>query len=449
MLNVANLEFLTETILRAIINECTLQKNYSKLIHILGSVFFDPEALMKSFLVESDVLTKEDIRSMETDQDKDTDEQESKHSDEEDDDSDGEVTVHTGASFEVSGSGTAMEIEREPSSKSAGCGGSSTEEEMTTLDFESVRRAFSELFAIPDVPFQPALINAITYLSRTVETDLRSYNQFARNPNYINIFLIVMEIPALDSLEFLENATPQFCKTLGLLPVTRQAQLARMWSTFSGERLRRMVNVVQQLITVRVITNQWTRTYVVNDDDGITSAAKLMKILYYASIVGGRTDPPRVLAAERALDDDSSENLQELLQHGAIGHHEHKEKQPPKDDPLGRALNVRPVDCREPLVALEEFVNESLSDAIEMDKDYTYYKAESAGKFTFMQHAFLLTTAVKNMGMYFDNRIRMMSERRASMLQNIVNGGPMSAMPYLRLRIRRDHIIDDALINVC
>ncbi len=40
----------------------------------------------------------------------------------------------------------------------------------------------------------------------------------------------------------------------------------------------------------------------------------------------------------------------------------------------------------------------------------------------------------------------MMNERRSSILQSLVHGAPTT--PYLRLRIRRDHIIDDALVSV-
>jgi ubiquitin-protein ligase E3 A len=62
-----------------------------------------------------------------------------------------------------------------------------------------------------------------------------------------------------------------------------------------------------------------------------------------------------------------------------------------------------------------------------------------------MHYPFILTPATKMMGLYFDNRIRMYSERRISILQS-VTGQPSN--PYLRLKVRRDHIIDDALVEV-
>lgn len=84
-----------------------------------------------------------------------------------------------------------------------------------------------------------------------------------------------------------------------------------------------------------------------------------------------------------------------------------------------------------------------------MDKDFANYKRDGDNvandKFTFMKYAFVLTPATKILGLYFDNRIRMYSERRLSILQTVV-GQPTN--PYLRLKVRRDHIIDDALVEV-
>lgn len=67
-----------------------------------------------------------------------------------------------------------------------------------------------------------------------------------------------------------------------------------------------------------------------------------------------------------------------------------------------------------------------------MDKDFAYYKSENPMKFSFMNYAFILTPATKTLGLYYDNRIRMYSERRMSFLQTVV-GQPTN--PYLRLKV--------------
>ena len=111
-------------------------------------------------------------------------------------------------------------------------------------------------------------------------------------------------------------------------------------------------------------------------------------------------------------------------------------------------LNIKPLDCRTPLIDWEDFVNEPLCDVLEMDKDYANYKMGRTETFTFMKHPFILTTAAKSLGLSYDNRIRMLEERRASFLQSFMGGAPLM-MPYLKLSIRRDHVIDDALVSVC
>jgi ubiquitin-protein ligase E3 A len=142
----------------------------------------------------------------------------------------------------------------------------------TSIDVESMRRSFTELYSIPDAPFQSLLVNAIVFLSRTLETDLRSSNLLSRRDEYVNLFLIIMEIPALGSPEFLEAALPQFCKTVGLLSDRIQARLVRIWSTYDVQHLTMMVGSIQQLITVKIVSDYQSpeTPKSVHDDDALT-----------------------------------------------------------------------------------------------------------------------------------------------------------------------------------
>lgn len=105
-------------------------------------------------------------------------------------------------------------------------------------------------------------------------------------------------------------------------------------------------------------------------------------------------------------------------------------------------------DCRKPLIPWEEFYNEPLSEQLETDRGFVHSHrgASNSKEFSFLAHAFVLTPAVKALGLYYDNRIRMYSERHLSVIQMLVGGAP--ANPYLRLNVRRDHLIDDALHRV-
>lgn len=402
--------YLTEEKLHNIIELCKAEKedNWSLLKSTLYSVFENEHALQQSFRRElSPPTSKEELRAMEVDLDKDTDDNVSES------DSADDVTV-------------------------------SVKDSELTLDITSLRRSYKELFSIPDVPFQDVLVNALVYLSKNMELQMKYQSPYEKDPNFLNIFMIVLEIPILFNPEFIDSATPRFCRVTGMLPIAAQAKLAKMWSRFPIGWLKDLLHGLQQLITVKCITTEWSRSYVVNDNIDITGAVKVMKILYYASLLGGRLDSPELLETERTMMSEMEASLNELYQ-GAIGR-DHKERNPPREDPLAKELGVDALCCRFPLLESGDFVNEPLSDVIEMDKDYTYYKAESQDRFTFMTHSFILTTAVKNLGLYYDNRIRMIEERRSSILQSFLNGG--LHMPYLKLRIRRDHIIDDALVNV-
>jgi ubiquitin-protein ligase E3 A len=186
----------------------------------------------------------------------------------------------------------------------------------------------------------------------------------------------------------------------------------------------------------------------------------LLKILYYANALGGQwetyisgfdasnaeTDAADALSLEDSDDlrdidgPDALVSLAHLLEGG-------RRRRQTWDDPLRRILDIHLADCRKPLIPPEEFINEPLSEIVEMDKDFIHYTATLEGDFhfTFMLHPFVLTPVVKHVAMYFDSRIRMMNERRAAMLQGL--WGDVST-PHLRLRVRRDHLVDDALVNV-
>lgn len=62
-----------------------------------------------------------------------------------------------------------------------------------------------------------------------------------------------------------------------------------------------------------------------------------------------------------------------------------------------------------------------------------------------MLYSFILTPATKILALYYDNRIRMYSERRQSIYHTQAGQPPN---PYLKLRVRRDQIIDDALVEL-
>ncbi|XP_023379652.1 ubiquitin-protein ligase E3A [Pteropus vampyrus] len=291
-----------------------------------------------------------------------------------------------------------------------------------------------------------AFLNALVYLSPNVECDLTYHNVYSRDPSYLNLFVIVMENRNLHSPEYLEMALPLFCKAMSKLPLAAQGKLVRLWARYSADQIRRMMETFQQLITYKVISNEFNNRNLVNernlvnDDDAIVAASKCLKMVYYANVVGGEVDTGH----NEEDDDEPAPESSELTLQELLGE-ERRNKKGPRVDPLETELGVKTLDCRKPLIPFEEFVNEPLNDVLEMDKDYTFFKVETENKFSFMTCPFILNAVTKNLGLYYDNRIRMYSERRITVLYSLVQGQQLN--PYLRLKVRRDHIIDDALVR--
>lgn len=293
---------------------------------------------------------------------------------------------------------------------------------LTNVDINAVRRCYAALFKTGDSSVENSLINSLSALAPTLEMELR-YKSPSSDPNFLNQFVIIMENTMLQSPEYLDQALPSFLKATALLPIKMQATLVRIWAQFSCGDIRRMVETLQQLITYQVLTGpSTTNSSPVQDDEAIVAATKVMKLLYCASVLGGTFDE----AYGNSQDGANASN----------GH----------NDPLLKELDTEVLDCRKPLLKFEEFINEALNDQIEMERDFTHFKSDSQSRFAFLKYNFILSTTTKSMGFYFDNRVRMYSERRLTLLYSLVRG--QQAMPYLRLKVRRDHIIEDALVSV-
>lgn len=80
-----------------------------------------------------------------------------------------------------------------------------------------------------------------------------------------------------------------------------------------------------------------------------------------------------------------------------------------------------------------------------MDDDYQTWRENGNDKFSFMSHSFILTPSTKTLGLYYDNRIRMYENRRFCLIQTLI-GQPTH--PYLKVKVRREHVVQDALVEV-
>uniref|UniRef100_A0A671R7F6 HECT-type E3 ubiquitin transferase n=1 Tax=Sinocyclocheilus anshuiensis TaxID=1608454 RepID=A0A671R7F6_9TELE len=336
-----DLNYLTEEKVYEILSLCSETEDYSPLIRVIGRVFSSAESLVQSFR-KAKQHTKEELKSLQAkDEDKDEDEKET-----------------------ASGSSTAMEVEPEASASSAD-GPSHGENNVQKLgpievsvDIEAVRRVYDRLLSNEKI--EAAFLNALVYLSPNVECDLTYHNVYAADSNYLNVFIIVMENINLHSPEYLEIALPQFCKAMSKLPLPALAKLARLWSQYSADQIRRLVETFQQLITYTVISNEFSSDNLVNEDDGVVAATKCLKIVYYANVLGGDLD----MGHNEEEDDEPIPESSELTLQELLGE-ERRNKKGPRVDPLETELGIRTSDCRKPLIPFEEFVlYQSLKDLL-------------------------------------------------------------------------------------
>ncbi|CAH2091795.1 unnamed protein product [Euphydryas editha] len=398
----ANGSVLTEERVYEICDECLQTKNPEPLVRALGEAFTQPTILSKCFQrkvnqsdignVEKKKLGKESEAMCSSDPDKDVD--------------------------SVTGPG---------------------------LDVASCQRAFQYLTKVPSEYYSSAFVVVLTTLAENIEIDLRITKKMSME-DVVYCFVIAFEVPDLGCNDYLEIALPALCHAAQHLSVKAQAKLARLWGQHCKESLRHILETIQQLITLRVISTNYSRHFQVQDDETVTMATKLMKILYYANMLAGVIEPnlreePIVLTNQLDPLGDALDHLYPLSSMKTF-----KGTQP--EDPLATELDVNLLDVRKPYLPFEEFYNEPLSDTIEMDIDLANCKTDlsNAGKkFSFLKYPFILTPATKSLGLYYENRIRMYSERRVSLLHAVVGAAP--PMPFLRLKVRRSHIIDDALVE--
>jgi ubiquitin-protein ligase E3 A len=201
-------------------------------------------------------------------------------------------------------------------------------------------------------------------------------------------------------------------------------------------------------------------------NEGVTGAVGFLRLIYYASILGGRMDPQAQIDRERemerqeikffedtvALEESSGENS--LFMEGSSPLTAHR-----TGDPLEELLNTRAIDCREPKIPLEQFVNELANEHIDIQHDYVEYAQlvqylETAATtvhppknkkhfFSYLAHPFFLVLGKKNLGLYYDNKIKMMRERRNNIMMSLIEG--RMPTPYFKIRLTRQNLLFDAL----
>uniref|UniRef100_A0A1I8N8Z9 Ubiquitin-protein ligase E3A n=1 Tax=Musca domestica TaxID=7370 RepID=A0A1I8N8Z9_MUSDO len=509
-----NVEYLNEQILDELIEECTKYNSYDRLIHAINEVYCSVKKLSRSFkrpplvkLASSTAnasklqeilgkspqeLKKEDLRTLEGEHDKDEDSTCIDADDDEDDEHGAAADPESMNDIRPeSGSSNSMDIGMEQTSSNntdaatsaegagAGGGGGDRIEPMdeddgsvdlddivvmtqscdTQVDLESLRRVKKKLYGLNNNAVGEALNNNIIILAESIK-----YGRFYDWEKILHCFVICFDMATTTSnryadLEYLERSMPKLCQAAQTMPFKAQARLARIWSVHCKDQLQSFVQCCQQLITLQVIMDEDT----VQENSDVIAVTKVLKIAFYASLLAGEIDTYSRSNRDTTTKESSEDPDAASGSAGGSAANNYDDGMFVYfpyysfcEDDLEKELGISCMDCRIPLVPLEEFYNEPLSDAIQMDRDYLSYKnlsldlAGEGNHFSFMLYSFILTPATKVIALYYDSRIRMYSERNSSLysLFNYLGDGNDVLRPDLKLKVRRDNIVNDALIGL-
>lgn len=295
----------------------------------------------------------------------------------------------------------------------------------TQVNIDDVEESYRLLFEMDNASIENAVINAFISLGASTELELRTKNDDKKN-DHVNQFVIFFLNPNLQGPEYFSSALPAVIRAASYLPVHLQLRLVQIWSSVGHTRLKHIVDVLHQFITLEILTHSGSNVFLFHDDVDIVAAVKCMRLAFLASVFGGKFENvPSYTGA-------SNVTLPSLY----------------ATDELISQLNLDILGCREPLVAYDDFVNEVLNEKMDMSRDFTNFKYGEP-RFSFLNYPFLLNTANKSLGLYYDNRVRMYSERRLTAFLTLMHGSIEGLhSPYLRLKVRRDHLIEDALVRV-
>ncbi|KAH8322791.1 hypothetical protein KR059_005935, partial [Drosophila kikkawai] len=479
----------------ALYEQCRAADSYDRICHAIGDVFSFVDRLSKSFVRSAEpaassslqelldnppeALNKEQLRMLEGEHDKDEDCTQKEEEEAAGGDSEaacsGEVVVVRETEAETEDEDVPM---AQPEADSQAEGEDKSQSSDTMVDFQGLRRVQRLLFGCQTRAITEKLTTSVIQLAEWVQYmrpdwekvihclvicfDLATNSEFYKLNTLIlnNLHLITANNSVVD-IDYLDRALPKLCQAAASMPVPAQARLARIWAAHCPDQLQTLVAACQQQITLQVLLDEES----MRENGSIIGMTKVLKIVFYANILASELELPscRIPLEDRAETPATSSSSSGPVEDDLFVYSSVHQPHMPKfaEDQLEKALQVSAIDCRRPLVPLEEFYNEALSENIQMHHDYLSYKtlamesemgSGQTNYFSFMLYAFILTPATKVDALYYDSRMRMYSERYSSLYSMLNNfgqdGQDGTPRPDLKLTVRRDQLINDALIGL-
>jgi len=97
------------------------------------------------------------------------------------------------------------------------------------------------------------------------------------------------------------------------------------------------------------------------------------------------------------------------------------------------------------LVSFKEFYNDAINELVDFTEDFARWKDTQRCSFSFCAHPYVLDPGTKSKLLQLDANNQMRSQIRGALFRSIFGG---SECPYLILKVRREHLIRDTLLQI-
>ncbi|CAF3132441.1 unnamed protein product [Rotaria socialis] len=363
-----------------------------------------------------------------------------------------------------------------------------------TLDFDVMKSTMKLLRSYED-QISSTIHKSLDLLLNQLQYELKSKrNEFETDANFFNLFLIIFELPYLSDPLFLFDVARLFYSILTNLSIKAQAKFVRILSKYKTN-LDAYVVHVQQYITMHTL--RWcdrvgietNSEELLSSEPGMKEGLNTLRLLFYANLLGGQRDSSEIIDIERKnyekterelvkrrqrhndTDSDTEQQQQQRNEQQQSDSEnvlvastssatpatriktrkatsEIEDTDSPYDNALQIKLDLKPNEYRRGQYAFDIFINEYANEKLEIKKEYLNFiqQPTSSIEFSFIYYPFFLSTINKIALLNIESKARMYLQRRSIFVHNIFSSVRLN--PVFKINVRRDHLIEDALISL-
>jgi len=259
--------------------------------------------------------------------------------------------------------------------------------ELGRVDAEELAEAYQLILGLENREVVDVLMNATESLLCKMQIAQIAHTDLIEEGPALQQFFVLLANPLLLEPQYHKQTLLPLLSLLSSIPSSCGALLTRWWSHVPVTVLQRLVAVVHQFITVRLFYTQ-------RIDEAVIASTRVLGLLYdanEAALVGGWRKGAEATALDYTV-----------------------------------------------------FYNDAVNQEVNLKEDYRRWKSDR-NEFSFCRHPYVLDPASKSRVLMYDATAQMTQEFEGAILRSLF-GGVIS--PYLVLKVRRSHLIQDTLLRV-